>query len=76
DRDSSARVNAWRDARSGALLRWEQLLGELRATATLDLSMVTVASRQLAGLVGTSAPVLATQAAAPPRSTKSLRPAS
>ncbi|HWO08718.1 MAG TPA: NAD-glutamate dehydrogenase domain-containing protein, partial [Polyangiaceae bacterium] len=75
DRDPSGRVNAWREARSGALLRWEQLLGELRASANLDFAMITVASRQLAGMIGAPAPVVAT-VAAPPRSTTSLRSAS
>jgi glutamate dehydrogenase len=52
DTDTAGRVNLWRDARKGALVRWEQLLAELRATAKLDFAMVTVASRQLGGMLG------------------------
>jgi glutamate dehydrogenase len=71
--DARGRVAAWRDARTGALLRWEQLLGELRATASLDFAMVTVAARQLGGMIGGSPASPA--AAAPPRSMTSLRSA-
>jgi glutamate dehydrogenase len=70
--DAASRVNAWRDARKAALLRWEQLLGELRATATLDFAMVTVAARQLGSMIG-AAP---TPPAAAPQSMTSLRSAS
>jgi glutamate dehydrogenase len=72
--DASGRINAWRDVRRGALLRWEQLLSELRATTTLDFAMVTVAARQLSGMIGAgpAAPALA----APPQSMTSLRSAS
>jgi len=69
--DAAARVNAWRDARKGALLRWEQLLGELRATTTLDFAMVTVAARQLGGMIGTA--LSSPAAIAPPQSMTSLR---
>jgi len=71
--DAAARVNAWRDARKGALLRWEQLLGELRATTTLDFAMVTVAARQLGGMIG-AGPTSPTPAA--PLSMTNLRSAS
>jgi glutamate dehydrogenase len=74
DSDAQSRVNAWRDARKAALLRWEQLLGELRATTTLDFAMVTVAARQLGSMIGAAptppAPL------APPLSMTSLRSAS
>jgi glutamate dehydrogenase len=72
--DARDRVNAWRETRKGALVRWELLLGELRASTTLDFAMVTVAARQLAGMVGTapSAP----SPAAPPQSMTNLRSAS
>jgi glutamate dehydrogenase len=72
--DARGRVAAFCDARRGAVMRWEQLLGELRATTSLDFAMVTVAARQLGGMIG-SAP-LATAQAAPPRSMTSLRSAS
>jgi glutamate dehydrogenase len=71
--DAKARVNAWSEARTGALLRWEQLLGELRATASLDFAMVTVAARQLSGMIGSAPNAVAP---APPRSMRSLRSAS
>jgi glutamate dehydrogenase len=71
DTDAAGRVNLWREARKGALLRWEQLLAELRATAKLDFAMVTVASRQLVGMIGAS-PV----PPAPPISMTNLRSAS
>jgi glutamate dehydrogenase len=71
--DARDRVNAWREARKGALVRWELLLGELRASTTLDFAMVSVAARQLAGMVGAASSSPAP--AAPPRSMTSLRSA-
>jgi glutamate dehydrogenase len=71
--DSRGRVAAWRDARKSALVRWEQLLSELKGATNLDFAMVTVAVRQLGGMIGAAsspAPV------APPRSMTSLRSAS
>jgi glutamate dehydrogenase len=72
--DAAARVGVWRDARKGALQRWEQLLSELRSTTTLDFAMVTVAARQLEGMI--KAAPSAPSPAAPPRSMTSLRSAS
>ena len=52
DRDPGARVRGWGISRAAALLRWEQLLAELRAGAHLDFAMVTVAARQLKTVLG------------------------
>jgi glutamate dehydrogenase len=72
DLDAAARVAAWRDARKGALQRWEQLLSELRATTTLDFAMVTVAARQLEGMIKA---VPSAPSPAAPHSKTSLRSA-
>jgi glutamate dehydrogenase len=72
--DARGRVAAWRDARKGTLLRWDQLLAELRATTSLDFAMVTVAARQLGGMIGAAS--LSPAPAAPPHSMTSLRSAS
>jgi glutamate dehydrogenase len=74
DLDARGRVAAFCDTRRGAVMRWEQLLGELRATTSLDFAMVTVAARQLGGMIGSTS--MATSPAAPPRSMTSLRSAS
>jgi glutamate dehydrogenase len=72
DLDARDRVNDWRELRKGALVRWEQLLGELRASSSLDFAMVSVAARQLSGMIG-AAPSAPTP---PPQSMTNLRSAS
>jgi glutamate dehydrogenase len=48
--DSMAAIEAWADGRRPAVERAEQLVNELRSASTIDLAMLTVASRQFGAL--------------------------
>ncbi len=49
---SEGAVEAWVARHGSAIRRYETLLGELRTSSAIDLGMLTVAHRQLAGLLG------------------------
>jgi glutamate dehydrogenase len=51
DGDSAARIDVWLAGRSGQVERVQGLLGELRSVVTIGIPMLTVATRQLRGLV-------------------------
>jgi glutamate dehydrogenase len=53
--DVEATLTAWSEPRQPLLTRSQQMLAELQALPTVDLAMLTVASRQLKALLGVAA---------------------